>query len=123
MTLSFALNHAVSGLAATSSQADVIANNIANALTEGYGRREVALSSAVAGGAGVGVRVEGIVRATSPAVTEARRGADAAEGAALSRASVMERLATVIGEPGDPEALATLADRMDDAFSAAADTP
>ena len=120
MTLSFALNNAVSGLAATSTQADLIANNVANALTDGYGRREVALSSQSIGG---GVRVDGVARASAPAATEARRVAEASEGAASLRSDVLIRLSDALGDPGAPGALATLADRMDTSLAAAAGTP
>lgn len=120
MTLSFALNNAVSGLAASSTQADLIAGNVANALTDGYGRREVALSSQAAGG---GVRVDGVVRASAPAATEARRVAEAAEGAASVQSDVLARLSAAVGDPGAPDALATLADKMDAAFASAAETP
>ena len=123
MTLSFALNNAVTGLAANSTQAELIANNVANALTEGYGRREASLSSISLGGAGAGVRVDGVTRASSPVATDARRVAEAAEGASAVRADVLSRLSEVVGEPGEPDALATLADKMDTAFAAAADTP
>lgn len=123
MTLSFALNNAVTGLAANSTQAELIANNVANALTEGYGRRDASLSSISLGGAGAGVRVDGVTRASSPAVTEARRVAEASEGVANVRSDVLTRLSDVVGAPGAPGALATLADKMDTAFAAAADTP
>ena len=123
MTLSFALNSAVSGLSANSAQADVISSNIANALTEGYGRRDVAISSATAGRSGVGVRIDGVVRASSPVATEARRVAEASEGASSLRSTVLNRLSALVGDPGDVDALATLADSMDKAFAMAADTP
>ncbi|MGB0925702.1 MAG: flagellar hook-associated protein FlgK [Pikeienuella sp.] len=123
MTLSFALNSAVSGLSANSAQADVISSNIANALTEGYGRRDVAISSATAGGAGVGVRIDGVVRASSPVATEARRVAEASEGFSSLRATVFDRLSAAVGDPGAVDALATLADSLDEAIAAAADTP
>lgn len=123
MTLSFALNNAVTGLAANSTQAELIANNVANALTEGYGRRDASLSSISLGGAGAGVRVDGVTRAASPVATEARRIADASEGAATVRADALSRLTDVVGSPGTPGALATLADRVDASFAAASDTP
>lgn len=123
MTLSFALNNAVTGLTANSTQAELIANNVANALTEGYGRRDASLSSLSIGGAGAGVRVDGVTRASSPVATEARRVAEASEGASTVRADGLTRLSDAIGAPGAPGALATLADQMDTALARAADTP
>ena len=55
MSLSIALNNALTGLRSASSQADIIANNVSNALTEDYGRREAVLSATVVGGQGGGV--------------------------------------------------------------------
>ena len=78
MTLSLALNNALSGLQANTRQAEVISTNVANALTEGFGRRGLSLSP----GAISGVRVDGVVRASAPALTEARRFADASASAA-----------------------------------------
>lgn len=120
MTLSLALNNALSGLQANTQKAEVISTNVANALTDGFGRREVALSSLATTG---GVRVDGVIRASSPAVSEARRFADAAAGEAKVRSDAFAQLANAVGEPGAPGALATIADEFDAALGAAADTP
>lgn len=123
MTLSLALNNALSGLRSASTQADLIANNVSNALTPGYARREAILSPAIVGGEGLGVQVTGVLRAANPVATESRRLAEASFGDADLKASVQNRLANVIGEPGAPNALATAADRLDAALAAAGDTP
>ncbi len=119
MTLSLALNNALSGLQANTQQAELVSTNISNALTEGFGRREASLSSLVTGG----VRVDGVIRATSPAVSEARRFADAGSSGASFLSDAFARLTGAVGEPGAPRALATLASELDAALSAAADTP
>ena len=54
MTISSALSAALSGLTASSRAASVVSENIANAQTEGFGERELTLSS-IAYGAGRGV--------------------------------------------------------------------
>lgn len=123
MSLTFALTNALSGLRASSQQADVISTNISNALTESYGRRSVVLAPVEVGGLGGGVRVEGVTRAEAPARAEARRLADAAAGGALAVSESFARLADAVGDPGAPDALATAADRLDAALSRAADTP
>lgn len=120
MTLSLALNNALTGLQANTQKAEIISTNVANALTDDFGRREVALSSLSTTG---GVRVDGIIRASSPALTEARRFADASAGNASVRSDAFTSLANAVGEPGSPGALATIADDFDAALSAAADTP
>lgn len=120
MTLSLALNNALSGLQANTQKAEAISTNVANALTDGFGRREVSLSSLATTG---GVRVDGVTRASSPAVAESRRFADAAAGEANVRSNAFTSLANAIGEPGSPGALATIADDFDASLGAAADTP
>ncbi|WP_340107285.1 flagellar hook-associated protein FlgK [Pikeienuella sp. HZG-20] len=123
MTLSLALSNAVSGIRATTLQTELISNNISNALTEGYGRREAALSVAAVGGVGGGVRTDAVVRASAPGVQAAFRISAAGAGDADARAAAMARIADAVGEPGEVGALATAADRLDSAIAAAADTP
>ncbi|QIE55390.1 flagellar hook-associated protein FlgK [Pikeienuella piscinae] len=119
MTLSLALSNAVTGLRATTAQTEVISNNVSNALSEDYARRDVAVSASAIGG----VRVEGVTRAIAPAITDALRLAGAVAGDAGSRADALTRIAAAIGEPGAEGALATAADALDAAFAAAANTP
>lgn len=57
MSMASALNNAVSGLTASSRMAEVVSSNIANAMTEGYARRELSLSSDTLGGTGGGVQI------------------------------------------------------------------
>ena len=123
MTLSSALNNAVTGLRAATRQADLISNNVANALTEGYGRREISLSPVQLGGEGGGVRVAGVSRVSDPVVTASRRLADAALGAAEATASTQAEISTLVGEPGEVNSLTVLVDNFDAAITLAADTP
>ena len=82
MSITSALNSATSGLSVSARLADTISNNVANALTEGYGRRHdrgdlAHRSAATASGA----RVTATTRAESAFLTATRRTADAAVGA------------------------------------------
>ena len=65
MGISSALNNAASGLAASARLADTISNNVANAMTEGFGRRTTEITSLSLGGYGSGARVGGTTRAES----------------------------------------------------------
>ena len=47
MSVTSALAGALSGLSATSRQAEILSSNVANATTPGYARRQVSLGSAV----------------------------------------------------------------------------
>jgi flagellar hook-associated protein 1 FlgK len=64
MSLSLALNTALTGLNVNQRTMSVISNNIANANTEGYSRQIVDLESQHFGGVGAGVRIEDISRRT-----------------------------------------------------------
>lgn len=105
MSIAQALASANSGLGAVSRQASVASQNIANALTPGYSRREVSLAERTLAGAGAGVRVAGIVRAEAPAVTRERRAADAAAARDGALLGAIERISRLIGGPEDANAL------------------
>lgn len=105
MSLNFAIQNATSGLNATSRQAEVTANNVANANTEGYDRREAQLAAQVLAGKGAGVRVLSVERATAEAITADRRRVDAEVGEQNELASAANRLAQIVGGPDDPASL------------------
>lgn len=102
MSLSSALSNAFSGLTANSRAAALVSGNIANATTESYGRRSLALSAAGSGMAG-GVRIDQVVRHVDQSVLADRRLADAGlghGGAMLSFATRMEAAAGASDAPG-----------------------
>lgn len=121
MSISGALQSALSGLTANSRQLAVTSDNLANALTKGYGVREVGLTSR--GGAG-GVRVTDVSRALDPELTALRREADGAAAEAETRADGAARLATAFGElGGNVPGLYDKAEAFQSALRALADTP
>lgn len=103
MTLSSAFHSAVSGLSAGARLADLTASNIANALTEGYGRREAVLSSQIEG---QGVRVMGIDRQMPEALLQDLRRAKAAFSAQDRHMQALQALDNSLGAEGDMGALA-----------------
>lgn len=123
MGISNALNNATSGLTASSRLADTIANNVANALTPGYGKRVTELSSLSLGGYGSGVRVTGTARTETAFITAERRAMDAAAGQAGALSATYERIATALGEPGASGALATRATALETALMSAVAAP
>ena len=123
MTISQALLNASSGLTAASRRAGVTSNNIANALTEGYSRRDVSLAERVTDGVGAGVNVAGVTRATSPAVTYERRIADAINAYNGSNAGAMTRVSNLLGGPEDPSSLFQKYANLESAMRALAETP
>src|SRR5688572_1674836 len=109
MSISNALNNAALGLGAAGRLADTVSQNVANAMTPGFGRRTTELSSMTIGGYGSGVRVAGHTRSESPFLTSERRTADAALGATGTRSDVYERMMAAMGEPGAANSVTTLA--------------
>lgn len=123
MSISTALSNATAGLRVTGRSAEIASNNIANALTPGYSRREVALGSLVLGGWGAGVRVEGVTRAGDARTLADRRAAEAAGAEAGLLAGAAARLAAALGEPDDPGGLGARAIAFEQALELARDTP
>ncbi len=99
MSLTTALNSAVSGLRVASRATELVSENIANASTPGYARRSLAVSSLVTGGRGV--RITGVQRHMDPALQASRRQADAEQSHARVVAQFHTRLSAAVGEPGD----------------------
>ena len=105
MSLSTAFSNALTGLNANARAAQVVSNNVSNALTEGYGKRELVLSARSAGAAGAGVRIEGVARVVDQALIQDRRLAQAEAGDARERAVFMAELERLVGLPDDPDSL------------------
>lgn len=105
MAISTTFANALSGLNVTRRMAEIASNNLANALTEGYGRQQVDVSSAVLAGAGVGSRVEGINRAAAPDLTASRRQADGDAATIGPQSDALARLGRALGEATDDESL------------------
>ncbi|MFN3961107.1 MAG: flagellar hook-associated protein FlgK [Parvularculaceae bacterium] len=107
MSISRALANATSGIGAASRQAGLVSQNIANALTPGYARREIALAERTVAGQGAGVRVADVVRASTPALTAERRIADGAAARDEARLEASRKISALFGGPEDAGALFT----------------
>ncbi|MFD0859957.1 flagellar hook-associated protein FlgK [Roseovarius aquimarinus] len=104
MSLTSALSNAISGLAANSRAAGVVAANLANIQTDGYGRREITMTQAASGTAG-GVRVAAITRHVDAAVLSDRRLADAELAHGETRAAFLRGVQESFGTPDQPGSL------------------
>ncbi len=100
MSISGALSNALSGLTASSRSAEMVSNNIANALNDGYARRELVLGQRSLGGTGQGVSVTGVSRAVDQILMSDRRVAQAGTGDRQTRAKFFAGLEAAIGVPG-----------------------
>ncbi len=120
MTMASAIHSAISGLRAAGLASDIVSSNIANALTPGHARREIALTSA--GDTG-GVQITGIVRQADPALTQVRRMTDAAMEGARVEADFAARLGALLADPEVPESPGAALVAFDAALVIAASAP
>lgn len=120
MSVSTALSNALSGLTTAARRAEVVADNVANAMTPEWSAREVRLS---ARGLSGGVSVEALARRGDPALRARLRLADAGAGAAGPEAAAASRLAAAVGGPGDVGSLAARAAGLGVSLSRLVDTP
>ncbi|PIE06897.1 MAG: flagellar hook-associated protein FlgK [Rhodobacterales bacterium] len=101
MTITSSLSNALSGLTAASRAAELVSSNVANAQTEGYGRREIVLASHRLGG----VNVVGVRREVDMTVVQERRQADASVGYNGTIAEFYAGLERSLGTPDEPNSL------------------
>lgn len=123
MSLSGGLSSALSGLTAAARAAEVVSSNIANARTEGYGRRQLVLGANVLGGTGQGVNVRGVQRIVDSHVISDRRLAEASQGNRETTATFLKRIESAIGTPDDASSLGSRISGLDTALLAAVSRP
>jgi flagellar hook-associated protein 1 FlgK len=123
MSVTSALAGALSGLSATSRQAEILASNVANATTPGYARRQVGLGAAVLAGHGQGVQVLGITRDVDRHLLGERRVAQAGSGDRDIRAEFLQRVGKALGTADSSSSLAARLAAFDQALVEAAGRP
>ncbi len=123
MTLSATLSSALSGLTAASRAAGVVSSNVANAMTEGYGRREIELSARRVGNVSMGVEVIGTTRRVNQTLLSDRRVADAGAADQSVRQAFLKRIEGVLGETGATGSLSSRVAAFDAALITAAGRP
>lgn len=123
MSISASLANALSGLTAVARGAEVVSSNVSNALTEGYGRREIELGARNVAGSGSGVRVLAVNRAVDPYILGERRIADAEFANQDTRAQFRQKLQNILGQPDDPGSLTGRFSSFDAALIEAASRP
>lgn len=123
MSVTSALAGALSGLSATSRQAEILSSNVANATTPGYARRQVSLGSAVLAGHGQGVQVLGVTRDVDRQLLGERRIAEAGGGDRDARAAFLARVEQALGTPDSAGSLAARLAAFDQALVEAAGRP
>jgi len=102
MSLSSALNNAATGLTASSRLAQVTSNNVSNALTDGYARRDLTLNASALGG----VRIGDIARQVDLRIIADRRLADSAVAQQQAQTQTLQRLEQSFGALGAEDGIA-----------------
>lgn len=123
MSISSALSNALSGLNAVSRAADVVSSNVANAMTEGYGKREIELTSQQLSRTGSGVSVVGVTRYHDPVVTGERRYANAEAALENTRADFYDSYAAAMGQADEKDSIAGRITGLETALIEAASRP
>ncbi|QYK41558.1 MAG: flagellar hook-associated protein FlgK [Paracoccaceae bacterium] len=109
MSIAATMSNALSGLTVASRAAELVSSNVANALTDGYARRELQVTARSVGSTGQGAQVVGVRRAVDPVVIADRRVAQAGAGDRGLRAGALARIESALGSP---EADGSLTDRI-----------
>jgi len=123
MSITSALSNATSGLSVASKRADVVSNNIANALTPGFAKRNVHVSENVLAGSGAGVNFDGVTRTVDQALTRDRRLADSAFMRDQTIATTYLSFNNALGEPGDPFSLFSQYQNFESSLRSLSQTP
>jgi flagellar hook-associated protein 1 FlgK len=97
MSITSTLSSALSGLTAASRAAELISSNVANAMTEGYARRELGLSARRVGDSGQGVAVTGVQRNVDRVLLSDRRIASAGAAGIDLQSGFLARMETLLG--------------------------
>ena len=123
MSISSALLNATTGLSAASRRANVVSNNVANALTPGFARRDVSVSERVLDGRGAGVQVDGVTRAEDRAITTDRRLAESASGRDQIITNAHVTFNNALGEPDDSFSLFAQYQGLESSLRSLSQTP
>lgn len=123
MSISGSLSSALSGLTAAAKAAEVVSSNIANATTEGYGRREVITTARAVGRTGQGVQIVGVRRDVDAALLSDRRRAEATGGERDAKAAFFQRLEAAVGTTDSAISLGGRVAAFDTALLEAASLP
>lgn len=117
MSLTNALGIAASALSATQRQLTQTSQNIAAADIPGTTRKRVPVSTAVAGGSGIGLAIGVTIRAEDPALRRLLLQTSAEGSAASLRQAILQNVDLVAGQPHEGVGTAGLVRRLEDAFT------
>ena len=122
MTLSSALNAAMTGLRSASRSSELISSNISNASTPGYARRTLEITSN-SGALQSGVRINGVVRHADAQILADRRLASAEFGYRSDTTRFLTSIEDVIGTPDQAGSLSARLSDFDNSLILASSRP
>jgi len=117
MTIQTAISAALSGLRASQVLLSTTSHNIANAQTEGFVRKDTALSNAFTAGVGQGVKIDGITRNVDEILIRDSRFETSRYSGSEVRASLLSDYTTTVGQPEDERSPAAALNNLKLAFS------
>ncbi|HAA93299.1 MAG TPA: flagellar hook-associated protein FlgK [Rhodospirillaceae bacterium] len=123
MSLTLAIQSAVSGLQSTQRALQTTSDNIANVNTEGYSRKDVTFSSITIDGVGNGVEIGRITRSVDEFLLRQIRDTQAITNNFEIRDKFLQEIQALFGTPSDDNSIATGLADLKNAFEAVALTP
>ncbi|MGO4917569.1 flagellar hook-associated protein FlgK [Pseudogemmobacter sp. W21_MBD1_M6] len=123
MSVSGTLSNALSGLNAAARAAEIVSSNISNALTEGYGRRDLQLSARTVGPTGAGVKIDGVNRNVDQGLLTDRRIVQSKVGYSSTVSSFFAAIESGIGTPDQPASLAAKLSKLEASLINASSMP
>src|SRR5690606_18956098 len=123
MSITQAIQSALSGLQANQMQAAIVSRNIANAQTDGYVRKNVELGSKVVGGVGTGVEVQSISRKVDEYLIRDMRTSAARVGYQQALSNALTIYTDIVGQPQDERSLATMLGNLERQLKQLGDAP
>lgn len=123
MSLTLALNNALSGINVSQRSLAVLSNNVANANTPGYSRQVAELGSQSVAGSGAGARIEQIVRKIDIYLNRAVQQQNSVVGAAQVSSDYLTRIQTMMGEPGSSNSIDEYVENFFNILQSMAETP
>lgn len=122
MSITGAMNAAISGLRAAARGSEIVSTNISNALTPSYGRREMSLSALSYGATG-GVRIDGITRHMNEGVVADRRMADSAQHNTQTAVDFFRSIEDAVGIAGETDGIGGRLAAFEESLISAASRP
>ncbi len=123
MSLSLALNNALSGLRVNQESISVLSQNIANVNTEGYSRQVLNQSAITVGNIGEGVQIDSITRKIDAYLQRSVQTQNSTNSTAKTLTGYYTNLQNLLGQPGASNSIDTFMTSFFNSVQQLAETP